>query len=235
MKRQVPTPCDSCRARFNSIFAHLKEEEIALINSAKNCCAYKKGQEIFTEGYYPYGLFCVTGGKIKIVQVGETGREQIVRFAKEGDIMGYRALLSGDKYSCSGIALEPTNVCFIPKDIFMNVLHRDSGLAFEMLKLLGTDLRKAESRITDLAQKPVRERLAESILFLKETYGFEADGNTLNVTLSREELANIAGTATETAIRLLSEFKSDRILELPGKKIRIIDMEALVKTANIHD
>jgi CRP-like cAMP-binding protein len=103
------------------------------------------------------------------------------------------------------------------------------------MKLLSHDLGKAEHKITELAQKPVRERMAEAILFLKETYGTESDGKTLSASLSREDIANIVGTATETAIRILSEFKSDTIIELQTKKIKILDYPKLVKTANIHD
>lgn len=221
--------------RMNPVFSRLQQSEVIKQNASRNYIAFKKGQEIFSEGSNPYGLYCVMQGKIKIVQTGDNGREQIVRFARSGDIMGYRALLTGDKYSCSGIALEETDVCFIPKDVFMNLLQTDNTLAFELLRLLGNDLRNAEHRITDLAQKPVRERIAEAILFLKETYGVEADGQTINVKLSREELANVVGTATETAIRLLSEFKSEGMLELPGKKIKILDEPQLMKTANIHE
>lgn len=105
----------------------------------------------------------------------------------------------------------------------------------EIMKLLSDDLRKAEMSITHLAQKPVRERLAEALLFIKETYGFEEDNITINLKLSREELANLVGTATETVIRLLSEFKSDNMIALEGKKIKIIDLDELVQTANIDD
>jgi CRP/FNR family transcriptional regulator len=103
------------------------------------------------------------------------------------------------------------------------------------MKLLSDDLRKAEMSITHLAQKPVRERLAEALLFIKETYGFEDDNATINLKLSREELANLVGTATETVIRLLSEFKSDRIISLEGKKIKILNLQELVHTANLDD
>jgi CRP/FNR family transcriptional regulator len=115
------------------------------------------------------------------------------------------------------------------------VLHKDPNLSMEMMRMLSGELRKAEVKITQLAQKPVRERLAETLIFIKETYGLEADGQTLNVRLSREEIANLAGTATESAIRLLSEFKKDGMLELEGKKIRLLDIPHILKTANLHD
>ena len=154
---------------------------------------------------------------------------------KSGDVLGYRALLSGDKYSGSAIALEDTQVCFIPKDVFVNVLKDDAGMAFEMMKVLSDELHRSEIKLTHLAQKPIRERLAETLLFIKETYGFEADGITLAVKLSREEIANLVGTATESTIRLLSEFKKDGMIELDGKKIQILKPKQLLATANLQD
>ena len=173
--------------------------------------------------------------ELKLSHAGDDGKEQIVRLLKAGDIMGYRALLSGDRYSSSAVALEDTQICFIPKDLFINVLKHDSNLAFEIMKLLSDELHKTEIKLTHLAQKPIRERLAETLLFIKETYGFEDDGITLNVRLSREEIANLVGTATESAIRLLSEFKKDGMVELEGKKIKILNHRDLVKTANLQD
>ncbi len=197
--------------------------------------SFKKGQVIFSEGGHPLGLFCINDGKVKIEHSGVDGKEQIVRMAKGGDVLGYRALLSNERYNASAVALDDTDVCFIPKDPFFNVLKTNPGLSLDIIKMLSSELRKAEETITDLAQKPVRERMAEALLFLKETYGFEEDGQTINVILSREDIANLVGTATETAIRLLSEFKKDGIVESVGKKLRIANIEKLIKTANIYN
>ncbi len=210
-------------------------EELTSFNEVKSCISYKKGQLIFSEGSNPLGLYCVNEGKIKLSHSGHDGKEQIVRMARNGDVLGYRALLSGERYNASAVALDDTNVCFIPRDTFFSVLKSNAGLSLEIIKMLSLELRKAEQTITDLAQRPVRERTAEALLFLKETYGFEEDEATINVVLSREDIANLVGTATETAIRLLSEFKSDKIVEFIGKKIKILDMKKLVKTANIYN
>lgn len=226
--------CKHCSNRFNSVFCKTENDKILEINKSKICSSYKKNEYIFKEGAYASGVFCINGGKIKISMLGDEGKEQIVRLVKPGDIIGYKALLSGDKYSASAIAIEDSNVCFIPKEIFTEVLKKDAHLSFEMMKLLSDELRKAEEKITHLAQKPVRERMAETILFLKETYGTDTEEN-INVTLSREEIANIVGTATETAIRLLSEFNKDNMIELSGKKIKILNTSRLVKTANLYD
>lgn len=166
--------------------------------------------------------------------MGDEGKEQIVRLAREGDVLGYRALLSADRYNATAEPLEDTDVCFIPKETLFKLIETNSSFTLQVMKLLSNDLKNAEHKITQLAEKPVRERICRLLLFLKETYGLETDEQTINVTLSRE-LANIVGTATETAIRLLSEFKHDHIIELIGKKIRILDLHKLVQTANVFD
>jgi len=207
---------------------------VAEIDAEKICSTFKKGETIFKEGSYASGVYCINAGKIKISMLGDEGKEQIVRLAKPGDIIGYKALLSGDRYSATATTLEDCNVCFIPRDIFMKILQKDAAMSFEMMKILSNELRNAEEKITHLAQKPVRERVAETILFLKETYGIDAESN-INIALTREEIANLVGTATETTIRLLSEFNKEKIIELSGKKIKIVNLPKLIKTANIYD
>jgi CRP-like cAMP-binding protein len=232
---QASPDCVHCSKRFSSVFCRAEIENLQSINDSKVCSSYKKGQIIFHEGSYAFGLFCINNGKIKVSRNGDDGREAILRLAKPGDILGYKALLTNEKYTASAVALDDCNVCFIPKELFLKVLKSDSSLSIELMRLLSTELGKVETKMTHLAQKPVRERLAETLLFIKETYGFEDDEQTINATLSREEIANIVGTATESAIRLLSEFKKDNIIELDGKKIKIINLEKLIRTANLQD
>ena len=227
--------CQHCKDRFTSIFCKAEQKHLELIDNAKECSVYRKGQIVFHEGAYPFGVYCINDGKIKLSHSGDDGREQIVRLVKAGDIMGYKALLSNERYTATATALEDSSICFIPKDLFLNILQKDASLSFEMMRILSSELRKAELKITHLAQKPVRERLAETLLFIKETYGLEADGHTLSVRLSREEIANLVGTATESAIRLLSEFRKDGMIELEGKKIRLLDLSEIVRTANLQD
>ena len=233
--QELRPDCNHCAKRFSNVFCQAKYDTMSEINSEKECTLYKKGEYIFKEGARPHGIFCVNHGKIKLVKTGDDGRDHIVRLVKPGDPLGYRSLLSGDRYTSSAVALEDSGVCFIPKEMFMALMQKDSDLTMEMIKLLSNDLKKAEVTLTHLAQKPVRERMAEAILFIKETYGFETDGKTIDAQFSREDLANIVGTATETAIRLLSEFNKDEIIHLHGKKIQIINLPKLIKTANIND
>lgn len=227
--------CKNCESRLNSIFCSIEESEINALNDNKGCSSYKKSQIIFSQGTTPHGLFVIYSGKVKLYQLAENGREQIVRMAKAGDVIGYRALLSGDRYTSSAETIEESNICFIPKDLFFSMMNKNSSITMQLMKLLTFDLKNAEHKMTDLAQKPVKERMAEAILFIKETYGYEKDNKTINVVLTREELANIVGTATETAIRLLSDLKCQQLIEFVGKKIKIINLRKLTETANIND
>lgn len=226
--------CQNCEHKPVCIMYKSNAEFLTQINRQKVCNIYKKGQIIFNEASYPFGVFCIRNGKIKLARLGDDGKEQITRLLKVGDVVGHRALLSGDKYTDTAIALEDTCVCFIPKKLFINILKNDTGFTFEMLKLISDGLQKTELKLIHLAQKPIRERLAEVLLSLKETYGFENDGITINVQLLREEIADLTGTATESTIRSLSEFKRDGIIELDGKRIKIINEIKLRKTANLQ-
>ncbi len=235
MKSQFENPvCDECRSRLGNVFCSLSTAQINEMDTEKNCSIYKKGQIIFNEGNKPAGVYCINKGKIKIYQTGEEGKEQILRLAKEGDVLGYRALISGEIYSGTAAVMEDATVCFIPKRTFFEFLHTNSDLSTKMMQLLSHDLREAESRLTGLAQKPVRERMAEALIMLNEFYGIDNDG-AINASISREDIANIVGTATETTIRILSDFKSEKLIELAGKKIKINNHKGLIRTAHIFD
>jgi CRP/FNR family transcriptional regulator, polysaccharide utilization system transcription regulator len=226
--------CENCNSARKSIFKELGKDELFTLNSNKNCNFYKKGQVIFFEGNYPGGLFCIRDGKVKVFKIGSSGKEQIIRFAKTGDALGYRALLVGETYSASASALEDSRICFIRKETVFEIFKSNNSFSFSLLKLLSRDLEDVESKMVKLAQKPVRDRLAEALLILKETYGTDKSEN-INISLSREDFANIVGTATETVIRLLAEFKKENLIAAKGKKIRIVNFEELVKISKLND
>jgi CRP-like cAMP-binding protein len=234
VKLESPS-CVACQSRLTNVFCTLTDEQLVSLSVEKSCNIYKKGQLVFFEGNRPTGLYCVNKGKIKVYQIGMEGKEQIIRLAKDGDILGYRSLISGEMYTASASVIEDATICFLPKKSFFDLLQTNSELSTRMMKLLSNDLKTAEKRITALAQKPVRERMAETILMLKEFYGLDSEKLTIRANLSREDIANIVGTATETAIRILSEFRSEKIINLVGKKIQIINNDALVRAANVFD
>ncbi len=187
---------------------------------------------VFHEGNRPLGLYILRQGKIKIFKTGIDGSVQIVRLAGIGNFIGYRALLGEQVYSASAEAIEDCTVCFLEKSIFYDYLREEKTLSMGFLHLLSRELREAENTVLDLAQKSVRERLAEALLFLKEKYGAEDDG-TLRAILSREEMANLIGTAKETLIRCLAEFKLEGLLETNGRVIRLLNQDSLVNVARV--
>lgn len=233
-KIQLPM-CETCKARLDSIFSMLSKEELEMLSLQKHCNYYMKGQVIFMEGSFPIGLFCINSGKVKISQSGFEGKDQIIRLAKDGDIIGYRALISGEAYTATAAVIEDSKICLIPRNVFFGFLQNNADITQRIMKLLAVDLREAVNKITILAQKPVLERLAEVLLMLKEYYGFAEDDPSLNITITREEIANIVGTATETTIRLLSDLRKEGIIDIDGKKIKILKPESLTKLANLYD
>ncbi len=227
--------CAVCASRGESIFCALKHKELQEIDLEKGFNQYERNQKIFQEGNRPLGLYCIYKGQVKVYKSGFNGKEQIIRLAKEGDVLGYQSLISGENYIASAETLTESTVCFIPRNIFFALLHKNEDLLLQVMQLLSHDLKIAENKVATLSQKPVRERVAETLLLLKETYGLDDDQATLSVVLTREDLANITGTATETLIRILSEFRLHHIIELSGKKIKILDMEALLNAAAVND
>src|SRR5437667_8180145 len=159
----------------------------------------------------------------------------MVRLAKEGDVVGYRALISGEPYAASAAVLEDATICFVPKTTFLNLLRESASFNLQVMQLLCHDLERSEQRELSLARKPVKDRLAEALMMLREFYGLEEDGMTIKGSLTREDLANIVGTATETIIRLLSEFKDKKIIELDHKKIKILNQQALLRIVHVYD
>jgi CRP-like cAMP-binding protein len=231
---QVPF-CTHCASRVKSVFKNVENGTLDEVSSARACMTYAKGEIVFREGDEPQGLYCIHDGKLKVYKTGDEGRQQIVRFAKGGDVAGYRALVSGEPYNLSAAALEESMICCIPKDTFFNLL-RDSGFSMEMINLLSHELRSAESKLVNLAQKPVRERLAETLLILKEVYGTEnGDSSPIAVTLSRDELAAVVGTATETLVRTIADFKREKLIVTDKKKISIVDVDGLIRVGNLQD
>ncbi len=230
-----PRSCDECADSGSSFFCDLQSQELKDISVNKTHHSYKKGQIIFHEGNQPFGLFCVSEGKIKIHKLGESGKDQIVRFAKKGDILGYRALLSSEAYSASATAMEGAVICHITKNAFNKVLDSNNALMLKTITHLTKDLKGSENKIMNMAQKPVRERIAESLLMLKGSFGLLEDGKTINITLTRKEISDIAGATTETTIRTLSEFKKDGVIDFNGKKVSIINIRELTHIAKIFD
>lgn len=224
--------CESCSTKTNALFNNLSKEEYEHLGLEKNCDFYKKGSVIYHEGSRISGSFCVNKGIIKIFKTGIDGKEQIISFAKPGDIIGFRSVLSNELACTTAKVLEDATLCFIPGEALISLVKSNGSFSIQLMQIACKELGEANAYITDIAQKTVRERLAEVLVQLKDKFDLDKD-NFLQITLTREELANIVGTATESVIRLLSEFKSDGLIELHGRKIKLMNINGLKKVGNV--
>jgi CRP-like cAMP-binding protein len=205
---------DGFTNRSNSIFRHLNQEELDLVNAHKTIENFKRGTVIYRENSRIKGCYCIEKGIIKVFKTGIDGKEQIIRFAQAGDIIGFRSVLSNEPACTTAEVLDDATTCYLPSDTLIYLVKHNGNFSMELMQITCKELGEANAYITD----------------------FGLDGNRiLQITLTREELANIVGTATESVIRLLSEFKQDRLIELSGRKIRILDEAGLIRIGNLYE
>jgi len=226
--------CKDCILRSNSLFSHLTEEELIILEEEKRCNFHKRGTVLYHEGTRINGFYCINKGIVKLYKTGVEGKDQIIKFAKKEDIIGYRSILSNELACTTAKVIEDSTLCYIPSDVLINLVRNNQKFSMELIQLACKELGDANNFLTDIAQKTVRERLAEILVILKQDFELDNEG-TLQISLTREELANMVGTATESVIRLLSEFKSDKLIDINGRKIKILNLQGLIKIGNIYN
>ena len=198
--------------------------------NCKTSYTIKKGESIFEEGDTLKGVFCIKDGVCKLSKLSSNGKDQIVKLVKPGELLGQRSMISDEIANLSAVALEDMEVCFIPKKEILGFFNENNEFSMNVMKAICGDLKDADDHMVSMAQKNVKARLAESLVYLHDNFGVNEDGS-LYIQLSREELAGVIGTATESCIRLLSEFNKLGVIELEGKKITIKDVAKLKKIA----
>jgi CRP-like cAMP-binding protein len=217
----------------NSVFNVLTPQEKDELKANMTCSFFKKGEYIYKEGERPIGLICLSEGKVKVFKEGVGGREQIVRMAKPIGFIGYRALFAEENNIASAVAIEDSVTCTVSYDLILKLIRLNSELALNIIKSLSTELGFSNNRTITLTQKHIRGRLAESLLFLRDTYGLEEDGATIKVYLSREDIANLSNMTTSNAIRTLSTFASEGVIGIDGRKIKILDKVRLDRISKL--
>jgi CRP-like cAMP-binding protein len=220
--------CEQCIVRQFSSLKALKKEELISLANCKTSYTIKKGESLFEEGEIVNGVFCVKAGVCKMIKLSDNGKDQIVKLAKPGELLGQRSMISDEAANLSAVALIDMEVCFIPKSEIIGLFNQNNEFSMNMMKTICGDLKDADDHMVNMAQKNVKQRLAETLLYLEENFGIN-DDKSLRLQLSREELSGMIGTATESCIRLLSEFKKLKLIELLGKKIILLDKVALKK------
>ena len=218
--------CENCIIRqFNSLRA-MNKDELKRVSDTKTTKLVKKGETIFGEGEKLNGVFCVRDGVSKLSKLSPNGKDQIVKLATKGAVLGQRSVITEEVANLSAIAVNDMEVCFIPKDAIIDTLNSNPNFAVEVLRHIAHDLKEADDVIVNMSQKTVKQRVAEAFIYLEENFGEDQNGY-LALTLSREDIANVVGTATESAIRIISEFKKLGLIKASGKKVAIANRQGL--------
>ncbi len=220
--------CEQCIVREFSSLKALTKDELVKMATCKTSKIVRKGEVIFTEGENINGVFCVKDGVCKMTKLSSNGRDQIVHLVKKGELLGQRSMISDEPANLSAVALEDMQVCFIPKNEILGFFNDNNRFSMNVMKTICGDLKEADDIMVNMAQKTVKERLAYTLIYLEDNFGLNPD-KSLKLQLSREEIASMIGTATESCIRLLSEFNKLGLIELIGKKIIITDKHKLAR------
>lgn len=223
--------CEQCIVREFSSLKALNKEELLKMANCKTSYTIKKGDTIFEEGETLNGVYCIKDGVGKLSKLSSNGKDQIVRLFKRGELLGQRSMISDEVASLRAVALDDMEVCFISKAEILGFFNKNNQFSMNIMRTICGDLRVADEFMVSLAQKSVKARLAETLVYLEDTFGKSADGS-LHLQLSRDEIAGIIGTATESCIRLLSDFKKSGYIDLIGKKIIVLNKKELIKLSN---
>jgi transcriptional regulator, Crp/Fnr famil len=211
----------------------LSESQRKLLADNVRIVSFKKNDIIYRDGEPPREVMCLIAGKVKVYKDGVNGRSQIIRAIKAVDFFGYRAFFAGEEYKTSAMAIDNCVVAFLPIQLVIKFVHENNAVSMFFIRHLAKLLGTANERTVSLTQKHIRGRLAETLLFLKDSYGVEEDGYTLSIYLSREDIASMSNMTTSNAIRTLSSFAVENMIAIDGRKIRIMQDEELRKVSKL--
>ena len=215
------------------LWAALTAEERQTVQKESTIVRYGKNEQIYREEDIPEAVMMLVSGKVRIYKEGIGQRPQIIRMLKPNELFAYRAVIAGDGFNTSASAFEDSVVYRLPKDTFLRIIRNNSEFCFRMMVIMAKNLAFSELQTVNLTQKHIRGRLAESLLTLKNQYGVDDDGVTISMYMSREDLANLSNMTTSNAIRTLSQFASEGIVGIDGRKIKLLNEPALTRISRL--
>ena len=207
----------------------LTPEEKNKVREAFVVKQFKKNQIIYAEHDAPEYLYCLLTGKAKMYKDGIGGRQQILRLYRPIQYFGYRAYFAGEPYVSSVAAVEAASIGIIPMDLVKEIIDQNRQVAWFFIHELSRNLGGSDTKIVNLTQKHIRGRRAEALILRVDNYGLEDDGETLNIYMAREDIANLSNMTTSNAIRTLSAFTTEKIITVDGRRIKILDYNTLKK------
>jgi CRP-like cAMP-binding protein len=217
---------------LNDVWRLLNNAERELLRANAKVQHYKRHQQIYAEGDEPTHLMCLLEGKVKIYKDGVGGRTQIVRMIKPVQYFAYRAYFAQERYLTDAAAFEASTICLVPMKVLSQIMQNNFEVCRFFIYQLSVDLGVADERTVSLTQKQIRGRLAESLLLLIDSYGLDENA-TMNIYLSRDDLANLSNMTSSNAIRTLTSFVNEKIIVLDGRKIKLLDEEKLRKVSKL--
>jgi CRP-like cAMP-binding protein len=215
------TTCEQCDHRSSNIICSTSPEIWKMIEKVKQTTVFKPQQTIFYQDSVPLGLYTITSGLVKLESVSENGQSHTLRYFGPASALGYRALFSHEKYRASAVTIEKTELCFIPKNVVLDLFQNYPAVVLKILEALSKDLRVAEEKWTSQIDKDAPVRIAEALIFLQESFAHQ--------NWTRKEIAEWAGTTPETVIRTLAQFEKDGLIDQSqGRAIKLIHKQKLV-------
>ena len=215
------------------LWGGIEDEQFALLKEHLQISKFKKDDIIYKNEGTPTEAMCLISGKVKIYKEGICGKSQIIRVIKPIEFFGFRAYFADEIYKTAAMALENCVIAHFPMAVLMKMLSKSFNIGHFFIKYLSIEIGKSDDRTVNLTQKHIRARLAEGLLFLKDSYGLEKDGKTLDIRLSREDLSNLCNMTTSNAIRTLSSFAQEGLIKTDGRKIKFLKEEEITKIAEM--
>lgn len=231
MKEEVAI-CSTCPNLNCFIKKHLHLEQMKNYIDRKRSFGCKKSQQFIIEGAPIQGLYFIYKGKVKTVKTGINGREQIVRFTKDGDTVGFRGFGASKRYFIGAYALEDTLLCNFSNEDMLDILRNVPEITFDLMLFYADELNKSENKIRKIAQMNVRERVIDTLIYIHKKFG-QING-VIELDLSRKEIADFAGTTEEQVIRVISSLKKELLIKTVGKKIGLINKDKLQSEIKEH-
>lgn len=218
---------------LNKVWDHLTPEEKEYIDAHTQTRYFRKGEVLYDEGDPTEHIVMLVRGTVRLTKEGVGQRLQIIRLLKPYDTFGYRSAMAGDCHSTAATAMEPSVLYYVKRDAFLQVIQKNIAFCYAVLVAMSKDLGISESQTVNLTQKHIRGRLAETLITLSKTYGMEGDGVTIAMYMAREDLANMSNMTTSNAIRTLSQFASEGLIGLDGRKIKVLDESELMRISRL--
>lgn len=232
----MPAPCLECESRLSNIFCGLPPDLLEIVNKKKITRHYSKKQNLYFEEQPAPGVYCIKSGRVKIFKTGPDGKEYILHIADPGEVVGIEAIFGGEAYFASAEVLEEATICFVDKEVIFEIVRREPSTAERIIRVLANELQESQEDRLELARFAVRERMARLLAILSKSHGSPTpEGVLIDLKLSREELADMVGTATETAMRLLKDFKEEKLVAVKGRDITVLDGEGLSRTGHMFE